>query len=176
MATALPKNFPLVYPVLVLRRQRPAARKANKALPMTATREVHADGWCVCLDMSRQVLRLEVPEADDWHHERRRSADPPLRPVLPLDGDGPVPAATLLLKAKQFDDGLYAAVELAAQQGAGRFTDKTTLLRSLAATLAAGLPIGEAAAAAIQTACELGGVPVAVAEPRRRRRWSGRRR
>ena len=28
---------------------------------MAAIREVHADGWCVRLDLARQVLRLEVP-------------------------------------------------------------------------------------------------------------------
>jgi hypothetical protein len=77
-----------------------------------------------------------------------------------------VSAATLLLKAKQFDDGLYAAVELAAQRGAGRFAGKATLLRSLAATLTTGLPdTGVDAATAIHAACQLGGVPVAVPEP-----------
>jgi hypothetical protein len=40
-----------------------------------------------------------------------------------------------------FDDRLYAAMELAAQHGAGRFTGKATLLRSLAATLATGLTV-----------------------------------
>jgi hypothetical protein len=78
--------------------------------------------------------------------------------------DGPVSAAALLQKAKQFDDGLFAAVELAAQQGAGRFAGKATLLRSLAATLAAGLPNAGGAATAIHAACRLGGLPVAVPE------------
>jgi hypothetical protein len=130
---------------------------------MTARREVHADGWCIRLDIGRQVLRLEVPETDNhWRRGARESADPPLLPVPPLATDGPVSAATLLLKAKQFDDGLYAAVELAAQQGAGRCPGKAALLRSLAETLAAGLPAAEAAATMIHAACELGDVPVAV--------------
>jgi hypothetical protein len=141
---------------------------------MTANREVHADGWCVRLDIGRQVLCLEVPETDShWHQGGRRSAGPPLLPVPPL-ADGPVSAATPLLKAKHFDDGLYAAVELAAQQGGGRFPGKAALLRSLAATLDAGLPAAKAASAVIHAACELGGVPVpvpdAVAEPTRRAR------
>ena len=38
----------------------------------------------------------------------------------------------LAQKAKQFDDGLYAAVELAAQQGAGRCQGKANLLKTLA--------------------------------------------
>ena len=44
------------------------------------------------------------------------------------------------MKAKQFDDRLYAAVELAAQQGAGRFAGKAMLLASMAGTLAVGSP------------------------------------
>ena len=101
---------------------------------MSPTREVRADGWCVRLGLSRQILRLEVPEA--FAERGRRSAGPPLSPVLPLSEDGPVSAATLLMKAKQFDDGLVAAVELAVQNGAGHFAAKATLLRSLAETLA----------------------------------------
>jgi hypothetical protein len=129
---------------------------------MTTTREVHADGWCVRLDLGCQVLRLEVPEAvGDRRRGGGRHGGPPLAPVLPVAAGSAVSAATLLLKAKQFDDGLYAAVELAAQQGAGRFPGKATLLRSLAATLAAGLPHGAVAAATIHAACELGGVAVA---------------
>lgn len=124
---------------------------------MPAIREVHADGWCVRLDLSRQVLSLEVPEfIFDWRPEGEQAE--PLLPVPRAVDSEPVSAATLLLKAKQFDDGLYAAVELAAQRGAGRFAGKAALLRSLAATLAAGLPADEDAAAAVHAACELGGL------------------
>src|SRR5439155_27298623 len=113
------------------------------------------------LTLQRQVLRLEVPEAVDWHHGGRQSAGPPLQPILPRTDGGPVSAATLLLKAKQFDDRLYAAVELAAQQGAGRFAGKATLLRSLAAILTADPPGTDSAAAAlVLAACELGGLSV----------------
>ena len=46
---------------------------------MPPTSEVHADGWCVRLDLGRQVLRLEVPEAViDWHRGGRKAAGPPL--------------------------------------------------------------------------------------------------
>jgi hypothetical protein len=134
---------------------------------MPPTREVHADGWCVRLDLGRQVLRLEVPEADsDWHPGARKASGPPLSPVLPLVADGPVSAATLLLKAKQFDDGLHAAAELAAQQGLGRFPGKASLLRSLATTLADEVAgSGKDAAVAIHAACQLGGLPVPAPEP-----------
>jgi hypothetical protein len=68
---------------------------------MTAAREVHAEGWCIRLDIGRQVLRLEVPDADSGGHPRgRKSAGPPLLPLLPLAADGPASAATLLMKAK----------------------------------------------------------------------------
>jgi hypothetical protein len=131
---------------------------------MSIIREIHAGDWCVRLDIGRQVLRLEIPEAvADWRHRGRRQAGPPLSPLLPLTADGPVSAATLLLKSKQFDDRLYAAVELAAQNGAGRFTGKAWLLRTLAESLAAGLPdTSVRAATAIHVACELGGLTVAL--------------
>ncbi len=131
---------------------------------MSISREIHAGDWCVRLDIGRQVLRLEVPEAvADWRHRGRRQAGPPLLPLLPLTADGPVSAATLLLKSKQFDDRLYAAVELAAQKWAGRFTGKAWLLRSLAESLAAGVPdAAMGAATAVHAACELGGLPVSL--------------
>ena len=40
---------------------------------MPVYREVHADGWCVRLDLSRQVLGLEVPEfLLGWRPEREQ--------------------------------------------------------------------------------------------------------
>jgi hypothetical protein len=120
----------------------------------SSIREVHADGWCVRLDLGPQVLGIEVPEQSSaWPRDREEE---PLLSAPPLVEGGPVSAATLLLKAKQFDDGLYAAVELAAQNGAGTFPGKASLLRSLAA----GLPEAETAAAPIHAACELGGLGV----------------
>ena len=79
-----------------------------------------------------QVLRLEIPEFVVVGGRREGDGED-LMPTLPTADAGPVSAAALLLKAKHFDDGLYAAVELAAQDGAGRFPGKSSLLRSLAA-------------------------------------------
>lgn len=110
--------------------------------PPVAERVVVADGWRVRLDVSSQVLRLEAEPADDRN---------PLSPVPPASGGGPVSAAALLLKAKQVEDGVLAAVELAAQNGAGRFPGKAGLLRALAGGDGPG-------AALIRTACHLGGV------------------
>jgi hypothetical protein len=58
-------------------------------------------------------------------------------------------AAALAQKAKQFDDGLYAAVELASQNGAGKFRGKAALLKDLVAALTKGEP--NAAGGAINT-------------------------
>ena len=65
--------------------------------------------------------------------------------------------------SKQFDDGLYAAVDLAAQRGAGRYPGKTDLLTRLARALAPGAAARSGNAdTVILAACRLGGVPAAV--------------
>ena len=67
------------------------------------------------------------------------------------------------MKAKQFDDGLYAATELAAQNGAGRYPGKVFLLRTLARNLAEETPANATELLAVLCgACELGGLKVAV--------------
>jgi hypothetical protein len=129
---------------------------------MAVIREVPSGDWLIRLDLAGQVLRLEVPESFvGWG--RWGVNNEPLLPTLPTTDAGPVSAAILLLKTKQFDDGLYAAAELAAQQGAGRFPGKASLLRSLAATLAAGPD--QAAAVIVYAACQLGGLSVPVPDP-----------
>ncbi len=55
-----------------------------------------------------------------------------------LHGAAVVPMSVLGMKAKQFDDGLYAAVELLAQNGAGKFTGKVKLLGQLLQVLRGG--------------------------------------
>src|SRR5262249_61376825 len=106
-------------------------------------RIVEEDGWTVELDLSPQVLRVEAPERVFWSCEGLA-----LSPTLPRREHGAVSAAALLLKAKQFDDGLYAAVERAVQNGLGRFPGKVTLLTSLASALSepAAAPVNAAAA------------------------------
>jgi len=119
---------------------------------MSVLREIHANGWRVQLDLAGQVLHLEVPEfVIDLRGTPETSG--PLLPTPPANPSNPVSAGTLLLKAKQFDDGLFAAAEIAAQQGAGRFSGKAALLRSLAATLADD---EGPAASPVFAACELG--------------------
>jgi hypothetical protein len=78
----------------------------------------------VTLDTSRQVLRLDIPE--DYEYDFA-SNEPCLYPSFAeagLDASKFAPAAVLALKAKHFDDGLYACVEMAADAGLGRLTAK----------------------------------------------------
>jgi hypothetical protein len=81
----------------------------------------------VRIDLSAQRLKLWIDEPAPW----QKVAEPELRPTFPPVTHGFVPATVLVQKAKQFDDGLYAAVELAAQRGAGRFAGKVSLLRGV---------------------------------------------
>ena len=74
-------------------------------------RELEVDGYHVRLDLSEQVLRIDVSEEVRFDGEAGTGEErirPSLREAL---GDRFVPAAVLVQKAKQFDDGRYAAVE-----------------------------------------------------------------
>jgi len=103
----------------------------------------------VTLDTSRQVLRLDIRE--DYKYDFRskgKSEEPPLYPSFAeagLDASSKfAPTAVLALKAKQFDDGLYACVEMAADAGLGRLTAKKDFLLRLVRALAHGERTAEA--------------------------------
>jgi hypothetical protein len=84
----------------------------------------------------------------------------PLAPTLaPFARGETVSAALLAQKAKQFDDGLYAAVEVAAQQGAGKFSGKAGLLTRLAEVLAGQRLANDDARLIVLAAARLGGLP-----------------
>jgi len=72
-------------------------------------------------------------------------------------GEGFVSTGILMAKAKQFDDGLYAAVELAAQEGAGDFAGKKVLLGKLLEALGRSSP--SKGSAVVAAAAKLGEVP-----------------
>lgn len=129
------------------------------------TRDVEEKGYRVRLDLGRQVLAIHLPE--DLGVGTREAQEAPISPTLAGSGGGFVSGSMLAQKAKQFDDGLYAAVELAAQGGAGTFGGKSAMLRGLAARLAAGETGAGAgdAAEVLFAACRLGKVPVAVPGP-----------
>ena len=98
------------------------------------------------VDRARQILRLATTDRD-WDI-------PVLEPTPRIEGSF-VSAALLAQKAKQFDDGLYAAVELAVQSGAGRFPAKRALIQAALAS------IEDAGAAEIlYSAARLGGADI----------------
>jgi hypothetical protein len=125
-------------------------------------RNVEKHGCKISVDLTPQVLRLEVPEDEEW--TRTGGTGKSMKPVTPSATLAPsrsdfVSAATLLLKAKQFDDGLYAAVELACQRGCTGFEGKKFLLQQLCA--AAGAATGnekqDKVSAVLHAATRLGG-------------------
>lgn len=94
-------------------------------------REVEHEGTRFRVDTGPQVLGLECPEDVVWRN-------PGLAPsVAALGPRGFVSAAVLAAKAKAFDDGLMAAVDLAAQEGAGTFPGKKSFLPGMPGDIAA---------------------------------------
>jgi hypothetical protein len=97
-------------------------------------REVTDQGFLVRLDLSAQVLGINIPEDKGFGGNGR--AEAPIEPTLQgIDGGRFVSASMLAQKAKQFDDGLYAAAELAVEDGVAQFAGKAPMLRSLAERL-----------------------------------------
>ena len=110
---------------------------AEFAVPVRRT--VIDQGFKVVLDLSSQVLAIEAPPDRQFSlwDSTAGPAEAPLSAALStIDSTDLVSASILAHKAKVFDDGLYAAVELAAQEGAGRHPGKVALLASLGRTLA----------------------------------------
>jgi hypothetical protein len=140
-------------------------------------REFETEGFRVQLDLRAQVLRLDIPEdrsfgrLDGPLHSKQEEA--PLAPTLSdTASDELVSASVLAQKAKQFDDGLYAAVDLAAQQGADSFAGKAALLKKVAGALASLQGIqGSSSASVIFGACQVGRVGIEV--PKGLEKWVG---
>ena len=81
--------------------------------PEGLTRELSGNGWKLRIDMAPQVLSLSMREKISFNGEL------PLEPTCnPFTNF--VSASMLAVKAKLFDDGLYAAAELATQPGKAR--------------------------------------------------------
>src|SRR5579863_3802648 len=79
--------------------------------------------------------------------------------LAPFAGGETVSAALLAQKAKQFDDGLYAAVDIAAQQGAGNFAGKAGLLTRVAEVFSKQQLGKDDARLIVLAAARLGGLP-----------------
>ena len=125
-------------------------------------REFDVQGFHVRVDPAAQVIGVSVPEVREFSGtDRAGREEAPISPTLAPTREF-VSASIVAQKAKQFDDGLYAAVELAAQNGAGRFLGKADLLARVARALAAarGERLGNAETVLL-AACRLGGVPAA---------------
>jgi hypothetical protein len=122
-------------------------------------REMKFENYRIQLDLSKQVIGVDIPE-DRSFGDSRGSREAPIQPTLTGLTSGIVSASVLAQKAKQFDDGLYAAVDLAAQSGSGRFAGKQQLLESLCRVLAErNLTRDSAPLEVIYGAARLGGVP-----------------
>lgn len=90
----------------------------------------------VVLDLSTQVLGFEVPEDREFGDAfARKEADilPSIAAISQFNDFAP--SAVLVQKAKQFDDGLYASVEMLAQSGTEGFSGKRALLEAVLARL-----------------------------------------
>ncbi len=106
-------------------------RAIDRSPSPTERAETSGDSWYeaeqsgVRYRVCREGQRLGLAVAERW------SADvsPSVRDVA--GGGAFTSAAVLALKAKQVDDGLYAAVDLAAQRGAGVFCGRRAVLRTL---------------------------------------------
>ena len=92
------------------------------------------------VDLSSQVLQLDVPEEKQsvWRDRQKSGSEAGpqeaairVRVAEPGQALDFVSLSMLVLKAKLFDDRLYASIELAAQRGTGTFTGKADLLRQL---------------------------------------------
>lgn len=95
-------------------------------------RDVRREDASLRIDDAGQVIALDCPEDVTW-------GDPGLaKSVTALGHSGFVSASIIASKAKAFDDGLIAAVELAAEKGAGSFAGKEALLATLSAALGQG--------------------------------------
>lgn len=125
---------------------------------MDHIREFTIQGYRVQLDLSDQILGFDVPEQEFWSGD-----ETDLSPTIPHHlGTEFVSAAALALKAKQFDDGLYAAVERAAQNGAGPYPGKAFLVASLATKFCVGAREPTSLHSLLFAACQLSGVDAVV--------------
>ena len=141
---------------------------AERVLDVRGATYPQRDRLAVRVFLHDQVLRLSIPRtvglaaqhafseppatgSDVWSRFREAKSAillPRLRPYGPFVSTG-----ELLVKAKQFDAGLMAAVEIASQETCGSFGGKRPLLRALLDHVA-----GEGRATAhLAAACDAGG-------------------
>ena len=153
----------------------PAAIQANtfaNEFAVPGKRTVITKGFRVELDLTSQVLAVNAPVDEDFHFEFREdfktgAAEPRLKPTLDWTNKTKFLSASVLAqKAKIFDDGLYAAVEVAAQNGLGQHAGKASILSSLGRALAEMDPfVAQTAQELLFGAATLGHLPVEAIPP-----------
>ena len=125
-------------------------------------REFASDGYVVQVDESNQTLKLDAE--DNPVSPRTRLAPTFACLQKGMSSERFVSASMLAFKAKQFDDGLYAAVDLAAQHGAGKYPGKIALLKELTRVLARACLHGEMTEV-VFAAARLAAIPVEQPNP-----------
>jgi hypothetical protein len=99
-------------------------------------RTIQEEGVEITLDLSTQVLKLEIPEdlgLSETGEHIEAEVYPTLKQVWEYANFAPM--AVFIAKSKQFDDGLYAAVEYLCQTGTDRFVGKRELLQQITSVL-----------------------------------------
>jgi hypothetical protein len=103
----------------------------------TNYRIIKEDGLEIKLNLSTQVLSLDIPEEKGWG-ETEGAVEADLYPNLRsmnLPETAFASTSIFMAKAKQFDDGLYAAVEYLCQFGTDTWIGKPEILQRTAAAL-----------------------------------------
>jgi len=95
--------------------------------------ERKSDDYTIKVDLSGQILTLEIPESQGGGVSRFGGGETRLYPTPDISSF--VSASILSAKAKQFDDGLCAAVEIAMQEGLPGLMGKKMLLSALLGAL-----------------------------------------
>lgn len=130
--------------------------------PLLVRKQIETSGYRVILDLKEQIVSLDVID-----EPATAILSPTLAPILTgvfprrkstwggaVEFDGRpvetseyktspakfVSASALIAKAKQFDDGLYATVELALQQGSLSYSGKSYMLGTIIKALVQNLP------------------------------------
>jgi hypothetical protein len=141
------------------------ARRTGRTATVATHESASGAEWRVRVDPTGQVIAIDAPKATRYDGSPGE-AEAGISATLPITS-GFVSAAMLMQKAKAFDDGIYAAVEYAAEDGAGTFGGKRAMLAALRERLknVEGAEAGPAAAtlfAAARVASETVEVPAAL--------------
>ncbi len=114
----------------------PREKPSTAPFSDSKNRVVIHDTVKVVLDLSTQVLGFDVPEDKEFGDaftQKEAEIHPSIADVSEFNDFAS--SAVLVQKAKQFDDGLYAAVEMLAQNGTKSFSGKRALLEAVLAQL-----------------------------------------